>query len=613
MTKNSDNDSRKTLSKSMPLFGLIILFVTIAGLAVDVSKSDGDSFYTDIMRFEHVALKIHQNYVESMDSKLLMDRAIDGMFQILDPHSTYFEKKQFDELMIQTEGKFGGLGIQISIRDKVLTVMTPIPGTPAERAGIQSGDQILKINGKSTAGITIDEAVGKLRGEPGTDVTINVRRRGEKDLDYKITREIIHIKAVPYYGVFNDSIGYVTLKTFSEDAGKEVGKAVRELLKRKIKGIVLDLRYNPGGLLPQAIEVAEKFLPQKSLVVYTRGRMQNQNHEYYATENPVLPQDIPMIVMVNYASASASEIVSGAIQDWDKGLIVGDTTFGKGSVQSILPIDEDHHLKLTTAFYYTPSGRCINKPENGIRGKGEKNDDNEDADAEEGEKGKQNPKDTSVKKDTTTYKTNKGRTVFGGGGIVPDTIVKQPIPDFLVRSLFIKDAFFSFANTEYNKLKAKRIKIDSTFAVSGEIYADFQHYLDSTHFKFQNQAQVMFEDFKLRSGIVNDTVKDTSKKARDAAAAELVKPKWAKDDLETIRKASVQLDNILSQESKREFSENSDEIKKYVKDALLARELGQDSDYMYRLKLKDDVQFKAALALFSNKAAFEKLLKPKAK
>jgi carboxyl-terminal processing protease len=502
----------------MPLFGLIILFVTIAGLAVDVSKSDGDSFYTDIMRFEHVALKIHQNYVESMDSKLLMDRAIDGMFQILDPHSTYFEKKQFDELMIQTEGKFGGLGIQISIRDKVLTVMTPIPGTPAERAGIQSGDQILKINGKSTAGITIDEAVGKLRGEPGTDVTINVRRRGEKDLDYKITREIIHIKAVPYYGVFNDSIGYVTLKTFSEDAGKEVGKAVRELLKRKIKGIVLDLRYNPGGLLPQAIEVAEKFLPQKSLVVYTRGRMQNQNHEYYATENPVLPQDIPMIVMVNYASASASEIVSGAIQDWDKGLIVGDTTFGKGSVQSILPIDEDHHLKLTTAFYYTPSGRCINKPENGIRGKGAKNDDNEDADSEEGEKGKQTPKDTSVKKDTTTYKTNKGRTVFGGGGIVPDTIVKQPIPDFLVRSLFIKDAFFSFANTEYNKLKAKRIKIDSTFAVSNEIYADFQHYLDSTHFKFQNQAQVMFEDFKQRSGIVNDTVKDTSKKARDTAA-----------------------------------------------------------------------------------------------
>jgi carboxyl-terminal processing protease len=597
----------------MPLFGLIILFVTIAGLAVDVSKSDGDSFYTDIMRFEHVALKIHQNYVESMDSKLLMDRAIDGMFQILDPHSTYFEKKQFDELMIQTEGKFGGLGIQISIRDKVLTVMTPIPGTPAERAGIQSGDQILKINSKSTAGITIDEAVGKLRGEPGTDVTINVRRRGEKDLDYKITREIIHIKAVPYYGVFNDSIGYVTLKTFSEDAGKEVGKAVRELLKRKIKGIVLDLRYNPGGLLPQAIEVAEKFLPQKSLVVYTRGRMQNQNHEYYATENPVLPQDIPMIVMVNYASASASEIVSGAIQDWDKGLIVGDTTFGKGSVQSILPIDEDHHLKLTTAFYYTPSGRCINKPENGIRGKGAKNDDNEDADSEEGEKGKQTPKDTSVKKDTTTYKTNKGRTVFGGGGIVPDTIVKQPIPDFLVRSLFIKDAFFSFANTEYNKLKAKRIKVDSTFAVSNEIYADFQHYLDSTHFKFQNQAQVMFEDFKQRSGIVSDTVKDTSKKARDAAAAELVKPKWAKGDLENIRKASVQLDNILSQDSKREFSENADEIKKYVKDALLARELGQDSDYMYRLKLKDDVQFKAALALFSNKAAFEKLLKPKVK
>jgi hypothetical protein len=197
---------------------------------------------------------------------------------------------------------------------------------------------------------------------------------------------------------------------------------------------------------------------------------------------------------------------------------------------------------------------------------------------------------------------------------VPDTVVKQPIPDFLVRSLFIKDAFFSFANNEYNKLKAKHVKIDSSIVINNEIYADFQHYLDSTHFKFQNQAQVMFEDFKARSGISVDTAKDTSKKAnKDAATSELVKPKWTKDDLETIRKVSGQLDNILSVESKHEFSENAAEIKKYVKDALLARELGQDSDYMYRSKLKDDVQFKAALALFANKAAFEKLLKPKGK
>jgi carboxyl-terminal processing protease len=616
MTNFSDNDSKKRHFKGIPLFGLIILFVTIAGLAVDVSKPNGDSFYNDIMRFEKVALKVHQNYVESMDSKLLMDKAIDGMFSILDPHSVYFEKKQFDELMIQTEGKFGGLGIQISIRDKVLTVMTPIPGTPAERAGIQSGDQILKINGKATSGITIDEAVGKLRGEPGTDVTINVRRRAEKDQDYKITREIIHIKSVPYYGVFNDSIGYVTLKTFSEDAGSEVGKAVRELLKKKIKGLVFDLRFNPGGLLPQAIEVAEKFLPQKSLVVYTRGRMQNQNHEYYVTENPILPQDIPMVVLVNYASASASEIVSGALQDWDKGLIVGDTTFGKGSVQSILPVDEDHHLKLTTAFYYTPSGRCINKPENGIRGKNLKADD-DDADAEEGDKTKPSSaaKDTAAKKDTTTYKTNKGRVVFGGGGIVPDTIVKQPIPGFLIRSLFVKDAFFSFANVEYGKLKAKHVKIDTGFTVSSEVFADFQHYLDSTHFKFQNQAQSMYEDFKVRSGIAPDTsVKDTSKKsALESMAADFNKPKWSKEDLESVKKLSQQLDKVLSQGSKQEFGEGASELKKYVKEAILSRELGQDSDYMYRSKLNDDMQFKAALSLLANRAVYDKLLKPKSK
>ena len=279
--KSIFNADSKILSGRIPLAGVIILILIIGGLAFDVTRADSDNFYEEVQRFDQVFLKIHQNYVESIDSKKLIDNAVDGMLQILDPHSTYFQKKQYDELLIQTEGKFGGLGIQISIRDKVLTVMTPIPGTPAERAGIQSGDQILKINAKSTEGITIDEAVGKLRGEPGTQVTITIRRRTEpKDLDYTITREIIHIKSVPYYGVFGDGIGYVALKTFSQDAGTEVEKAIRELLKRNIKAVIFDLRFNPGGLLPEAIEVAEKFLPKKSLVVYTRGRVQGQNKEY---------------------------------------------------------------------------------------------------------------------------------------------------------------------------------------------------------------------------------------------------------------------------------------------------------------------------------------------
>jgi carboxyl-terminal processing protease len=632
MNTEKETESKKK-SGRVPLAGVVILIAIIIGLAFDITKAENDNFYADIMRLERVATKIHQNYVESIDSKKLVDNAIDGMMAILDPHSTYFEKKQYNELLIQTEGKFGGLGIQISIRDKVLTVMTPIPGTPAERAGIQTGDQILKISGKSTEGITIDAAVGKLRGEPGTDVSITIRRRGEpKDLDYTITREIIHIKSVPYYGVFGDGIGYVALKQFSEEAGSETEKALRDLLKHNIKGIVFDLRYNPGGLLPQAIEVAEKFLPRKSLVVYTRGRVQGQNKEYYVSSNPILPPEIPVVVLVNNGSASASEIVSGAIQDWDRGIIAGDTTFGKGSVQSILPVDDDNHLKLTTAFYYTPSGRCINKPENGIRGL--RKTDDEDADEGGKDASATAPKDTAAKqggastsskeggvkgdgsqKDTTTYKTNKGRIVHGGGGIIPDTIIDQKYPELVIRALFLKDAFFSFANLEYTKLKAKKIKIDNSFTISDAVSTDFHHYLDSIKFNYQSYAQIVFDEFKSRAGIVDSSsVKDSARKAAADSLVKLrTKPEWTKEERDLLKKITGQMASILAEENKREFTKNETEIRSYIREALMVRELGQDNDQIYRQKLLDDAQFKSAMAILANKAVYENLLKPKGK
>jgi carboxyl-terminal processing protease len=634
----SEKRSPVKVTKSIPLLGLIILMVTIAGLAVDVHKSDGDNFYNEFIRLQTVIMKVHQNYVEKIDSKQMMDHAIEGMLSILDPHTTYMEKKQYNELMIKMDAQFGGLGIQIAIRDKVLTVMTPISGTPADRAGIQSGDQIIKINGKATTGISIEEAVSKLRGEPGTDVTITIRRPGEKDLDYTITRGIIHIKAVPYFNVFNDSIGYVELKEFSNIAGKEVEKAIKELLKKKIKGIVLDLRYNPGGALPQAIEVAEKFLPEKSLVVYTKGRMPGQNYDYASSSSPLIPSDMPMVVLVNYASASASEIVAGAIQDWDKGLIVGDTTFGKGSVQTLLPLDEDHHIKLTTAFYYTPSGRCINKPENGIRAKGLKTGDEEDSDDSAAvDSSKTKAAADSLTRDTTTYRTKKGRIVFGGGGIVPDTVIKPKIPDYLLRILFLKDAFFSFSNSEYSRLKAQHVKIDKSFVVTDAIFNDFLHYLDSTKFKFQNQVQMQFEDFKVRSGITPDTSKKAVVQSKkDSLAGDLKKLKMSKEELKSaerkgafspdtnllklskeeldlLKNLTSQIDQIFSKNSKNEFVQNAPDIKKYIRDALLSRENGPESDVVYRSRLDEDLQFRAALSLLSNRTIYDRLLKPKSK
>ncbi len=529
------------------------------------------------------------------------------MLEVLDPHTTFFKEKDYEELRIHTEGKFGGLGIQISIREKVLTVMTPISGTPASRAGIQSGDQIVKIDGKSTKGITIDEAVAKLRGEPGSEVAITIRRKGEaKPIEFTITREIITIKSVPFVGVLDNNIGYIRLLTFSQEAGEDVEKAIKRLMNENITGLIFDLRHNPGGLLPQAIEVSEKFLEKRSLVVSTRGRQKTQNRDYNAVGNQVLPENIPLVVLVNAASASASEIVAGAIQDWDRGIVMGDTTFGKGSVQSILPLDKEHHLKLTTAFYYTPSGRCINKPENGIRGVNNEEEDAVAIDEETGEKiPGEEPKDTAkaVVRDTVAYKTKNGRTVFGGGGIIPDTIVSMKMPDPVIRALFTKDVFFKFANIEYPRLQKQKMVFDTNLIVDKKIMLRFTTFLDSIEFDYKSLAKIKYDEFKTWAGLVKDTTVDS-------ITREEVIPKWNDAELVSLRKISDQIEELLGAEGKRELTSSEDLIKRYIREALLVRGLGQDDTIIYRIKLYDDEQVMAAMNLLSDKKKYTRLLEP---
>lgn len=572
-------------------WGVVLLIVIVVGLIVDTTKagSDNDNFYSNIIRLDNVATRIHQNYVEEISSEELIDNAINGMIGILDPHTSFFKKKDYEELRIHTEGKFGGLGIQISIRDKVLTVMTPISGTPASRAGIQSGDQIIEIDGKSTKDITIDAAVAKLRGEPNSDVTIKIRRKGEvKPLEYTITREIITIKSVPFSGVLENNIGYISLLTFSQEAGDDVQKSVKKLLEKNVKGLILDIRHNPGGLLPQAKEVADKFIDKKKLIVQTRGRVRTQNKDFKASSNPVLPKDIPLIVLVDAASASASEIVAGAVQDWDRGVVMGDTTFGKGSVQSILPLDKEHHLKLTTAFYYTPSGRCINKPENDIRGfTGEGEED----------------KDSLAVEDTIEYKTNNGRTVYGGGGIIPDTIVEPMKVKPIIRSLFLKDVFFKFANVAYPKLQKKKVAINSNFTIDKKIMKDFNAFLDSIDFEHKSYTKIKFDEFKDMAGFVKDTTEDSSKVPTG-------KPEWTKEDSTRFLKVFNEIEAILAKENKRVFAENDLTIKRFLREAILIRGLGSDNEMVYRSKLAKDRQVLAAIGLLSDVKKYNDLLLP---
>ncbi len=325
-------------------------------LIEDVNAGE-DNHYARIKTFTETLSLVKKNYVEEVEEKDLVYGAIKGMLSSLDPHSSFMPPEAFKEMKIDTKGEFGGLGIQIGIKNKVLTIIAPIEDTPADEAGVEAGDMIIKIDGESTKDITLHEAVSKLRGPKGTSVTISVLREGlDKPKDITIIRDIIKLKSVKSK-VIDESIGYIKLTQFQEKTSSDLKKALKKLSKENITDLVLDLRNNPGGLLQGAVDVTSQFLPPEKLVVYIKGRSGGKTE--FDTSNGNRFYDLPMIVLVNEGSASASEIVSGALQDWDRAVILGTQTFGKGSVQTVIPLSDGSALRLTTARYYTPKDRSI--------------------------------------------------------------------------------------------------------------------------------------------------------------------------------------------------------------------------------------------------------------
>ncbi|MDH5740875.1 MAG: S41 family peptidase [Nitrospira sp.] len=338
-----------------PMIALALLCGVVIGKGWERTGHASET-YEELKTFSEVLNQVQKHYVEETKPKDLIQGAIRGMLGTLDPHSAYMTPEMYKEMQVETRGEFGGVGIQIGVKDNQLSVIAPIEGTPAHRAGIKAGDFITKVNDDPTKDLSLMDAVTKMRGPRGSKVNLTILRDGAPEpLVFTLVRDIIKIESVKSKMI--DNLGYIRLTQFQEATGRDLSKAIKQFRDQKVQGTILDLRNNPGGLLTAAVDVSEQFLPSGKLVVYTKSR-EGKKDEWFAKSKDQL-EDLPVIVLVNEGSASASEIVAGALQDWGRAVVVGATSFGKGSVQTILALGDGSGLRLTTAKYYTPKGRSI--------------------------------------------------------------------------------------------------------------------------------------------------------------------------------------------------------------------------------------------------------------
>jgi carboxyl-terminal processing protease len=350
--------------KLLSLVAAVLVIVALGGWSTLKAKPnnpnpENQDAYQYLKLFSDVISIVQDNYVEKTDQKKLMYGAITGMLRELDPHSSFLKPDDYKELQIETKGKFGGLGIEITIRDNILTVVSPLEDTPADKAGIQANDQIMKIDDQPTQDMSLMDAVQKMRGPKGSKVKLTILRKGaQKPLEFELVRDIISIQSVKSY-LLEPGFGYIRISSFQSGTAADLQKALNQFEAETpgIQGLILDLRNDPGGLLDQAVEVSDQFLDE-GLIVYTGGRLENQKMRFEAHKK-AKQHTYPIVVLVNSGSASASEIVAGALQDHKRAIVMGEQTFGKGSVQTVIPLNDGSALRLTTSLYYTPSGRSI--------------------------------------------------------------------------------------------------------------------------------------------------------------------------------------------------------------------------------------------------------------
>lgn len=482
---------------SIPLI-VTVFFVAFVGGTQFNHLISGDNIYEQLSKFKDVLSLTEKYYVEDVDTQNLTEHAITGLLNELDPHSVYIKAQQMQRVTEDFQGRFEGIGVEFSIVNDTITVVQPIGGGPSASLGIMSNDKIVRIDGKSSVGFTTEQVMKGLKGPKGTKVSVSIARSGIKELlEFEIVRDIIPLYSVDVSTMLNDKVGYVNVTRFAETTSKEMFTALQKLKSQGMKQLVLDLRSNPGGYLDQAVKMADMFLeadakgaPRK--VVYTLSRRTEFNEEYFAYTNSEF-EKVPLIILLSNGSASASEIVSGAIQDWDRGLIVGETSFGKGLVQKQFPLSDGSALRLTISRYYTPSGRLIQRS---YANKDKYQEEAFTRDEQEGEniEHKESAADTSRPK----FKTAGGRVILGGGGITPDFIVKPGSITKYSIQLNRRNMFYEFItgyltrNGEQikNKYKTDMQSFNKNFAIDDSLMNEF------LRFTKEKKIEFVEDDFK---------------------------------------------------------------------------------------------------------------------
>ncbi len=451
------------------LFIVTIVFIGILSVSF-VSTEFKISKSIDI--FISLFKELNYNYVDDIDPEELIQSGIDGMLKNLDPYTSFIPESKLEDFKFQTTGQYGGIGAVIRRIDDYVYIAEPYEGCPAAKAGLKAGDKIIEVDGKIAKGKDVSTISELLKGTPGTSVVVTIERYGiDSTMKIKIIREKITIPNVPYYGMITDSIGYIRLSNFTSQAGNEVRKAIVDLKSQKAHALILDLRDNPGGLLSEAVEVVNCFIPKNQLVVYTKGKIK-EAYKRYITFNDPVDTVIPLTVLTSRSTASAAEIVAGTLQDLDRAVIIGQRTFGKGLVQQTIPLSYNTQLKVTIAKYYIPSGRCIQAVDYSHKN-------------EDGSVGY--IPDSLIKE----FKTRAKRTVYDGGGIMPDIKIEKEQFSQIAFNLYAKNIIFKFANEFV--MKNPKINKPNNFFIDDKIYQGFLEFINIVGFDYETQTEQQLE------------------------------------------------------------------------------------------------------------------------